>query len=96
MRRCPGIAFGVDLACFFSGVNHTPIAHAEFITALTPLVLIPVAAITLRERVSRRTVVAGAVALAGVALILSKAPAGGTSYLGDLLVLAAVATWVST
>jgi len=90
----PGIAFGVDLACFFSGVNHTPIAHAEFITALTPLVLVPVAAITLRERVSRRTVVAGAVALAGVALILSTAPAGGTSYLGDLLVLAAMATWV--
>src|SRR4051812_11788112 len=90
----PGIAFGVDLACFFEGVNRTPIAHAEFITALTPLVLIPVAAVTLHERVARRAIVAGAVAVAGIAVILSKAPAGGTSALGDMLVLAAMATWV--
>src|SRR5690606_31044738 len=27
----PGIAFGINLSCFFSGVTRTPIAHAEFI-----------------------------------------------------------------
>jgi drug/metabolite transporter (DMT)-like permease len=90
----PGIAFGVNLSCFFSGVNHTPIAHAEFISALTPLVLIPVAAVTLGERVPRRAVAAGAVALTGVALVLGQTPAGGTSYLGDLLVLGAMGAWV--
>ena len=85
----------MNLSCFFSGVNHTPIAHAEFISALTPLVLIPVAAVTLGERVPRRAVAAaGAVALTGVALVFAQTPAGGTSHLGDLLVLGAMGAWV--
>ena len=84
----------MNLSCFFSGVAHTPIAHAEFVSALTPLVLIPVAAVTLGERVPRRAVAAGAVALTGVALVLGQTPAGGTSYLGDLLVLGAMGAWV--
>jgi drug/metabolite transporter (DMT)-like permease len=90
----PGVVFGVNLACFFSGANRTPIAHAEFISALTPVVLIPVAAVVLKERIQRYAVVGGAVALAGVTLILRQAPAAGTSVSGDLLVIGAVVAWV--
>jgi drug/metabolite transporter (DMT)-like permease len=91
----PGIAFGINLSCFFSGVDRTPIAHAEFISALAPLILVPLAAITLHERVQRYVVVCGAVALSGVLMILSEAPSGGTSYLGDLLVACSMLAWVA-
>jgi drug/metabolite transporter (DMT)-like permease len=90
----PGVAFGVNLSCFFSGVARTPIAHAEFISALAPLVLVPLAAVTLHERVERSVVLLGGVALVGVALILSRSSSTGTSYVGDLLVVGAVASWV--
>jgi S-adenosylmethionine uptake transporter len=91
----PGVAFGINLSCFFSGVTLTPVAHAEFINALAPLVLIPVAALVLKERVRRHVVVCGAVALSGVLLILSPSPAAGTSYRGDLLVVASMLAWVA-
>ncbi len=90
----PGVVFGINLACFFSGATRTPIAHAEFISALTPVVLIPVAAIVLGERIHRYAVVGGALALAGISLILSQAPPAGTSLSGDLLVAGAVVAWV--
>lgn len=90
----PGIAFGVNLSCFFSGVTRTPIAHAEFVSALTPLVLLPLAALTLNERVQRHVVIGGVVAVSGVALILSQAPSGGTSYFGDFLVACSMLAWV--
>ncbi len=90
----PGVAFGVNLSCFFSGVARTPIAHAEFISALAPLVLLPLGAVILKEHVPRAAIRWGVVALGGVALILSQAPAGGTSIAGDLLVVAAMLAWV--
>lgn len=90
----PGVAFGVNLSCFFSGIELTPVAHAEFINALTPLVMVPFAAVRLGEPVHGSVVVAGAAALAGVALILGNAPAGGTSVPGDLLVAGGMLAWV--
>jgi drug/metabolite transporter (DMT)-like permease len=90
----PGVAFGVNLSCFFSGATRTPIAHAEFISALTPLVLIPLAAVMLRERVPRAVLVCGAVALCGVMLVLSRAPSKGASSAGDLLVLGSMGAWI--
>src|SRR3954447_4262963 len=96
-RLCalPGFVFGLNIALFFSGVDRTPIAHAEFISALTPLVLVPLTAITLKERVPRAAIVAGVFALAGVSQILSRSPSGHTSYLGDLMILGAMSTWIT-
>jgi drug/metabolite transporter (DMT)-like permease len=90
----PGVVFGINLACFFSGATRTPIAHAEFISALTPLVLIPAAALVLGEQIRRYAIVGGVVALGGVSLILSQTPPEGTSVSGDLLVAGAVVAWV--
>jgi drug/metabolite transporter (DMT)-like permease len=89
-----GIAVGLNLSFFFSGVIRTPIAHAEFVNALTPLVLIPLAAHRLKERVHRYVVISGVIALSGVVLILSQAPAAGASYLGDFLVICSMVAWV--
>ena len=45
-RLCalPGFVFGLNIALFFSGVDRTPIAHAEFISAMAPLVMVPLTA----------------------------------------------------
>lgn len=94
LATIPGLLFGVNLSLFFSGAARTPIAHAEFISALTPVVMVPLAARLARQRVERAVVVLGALALSGVVLILSAAPAGGTSLTGDALVVGAVATWI--
>jgi len=91
----PGIAFGVNLACFFSGATRTPIAHAEFISALTPVVMVPLAARRLRERVDPLTAGCGFAAICGVALILGRSGTSGTSLAGDALVVAAVAAWIA-
>jgi drug/metabolite transporter (DMT)-like permease len=93
LATLPGIAFGVNLSCFFSGVERTPIAHAEFISACAPLILVPVGAWRLRERVPRYVVVCGAVALGGVSLILASRSSAPTSVGGDLLVAGSVVAW---
>jgi drug/metabolite transporter (DMT)-like permease len=93
LATVPGIAFGVNLACFFSGVERTPIAHAEFISACAPLILVPVGAWRLRERVPRHVMVCGTVALAGVALILASKSSAATSLGGDVLVAGSVVAW---
>ncbi|MCU1387905.1 MAG: hypothetical protein JWL72_1243 [Ilumatobacteraceae bacterium] len=94
LAALPGVAFGVNLTCFFSGVDRTPIAHAEIINALTPLVMIPVAAVVLGERIERYVVGCGLAAITGMALVLSRTSGGGTSYVGDGLVVVAVLAWV--
>lgn len=94
LATLPGIAFGVNLSCFFSGVERTPIAHAEFISACAPLILVPLGAWRLRERVPRHVLVWGAVALGGVALILASKSSAATSVPGDLMVAGAVLAWV--
>lgn len=95
LATLPGIAFGVNLSCFFSGVERTPIAHAEFISACAPLILVPLGAWRLGERVPHQVVGCGAVALGGIALILSGTSSARTSLAGDLLVAGSVLAWVT-
>jgi drug/metabolite transporter (DMT)-like permease len=91
----PGVLFGVNLSCFFSGVERTPIAHAEFISACAPLILVPLGAWRLRERVQRQVLAGGAVALGGVVLILATKSSAATSVGGDLLVAGSMLAWVA-
>ncbi len=53
-----GLFFGANIALFFTAITKTSIAHAEFIGAMTPLVLLP----------SRGADVPGAAELAGAAM----------------------------
>jgi drug/metabolite transporter (DMT)-like permease len=60
-RRClpAGVCFGLNIALFFTGVTRTRVANAEFIGTLTPLIVIPIAAWRLRERLPRRVLCLG-------------------------------------
>jgi drug/metabolite transporter (DMT)-like permease len=66
---------------FISALNHTSVARVLFILAVSPVLAALLAWLTLGEPVSRRTVLAMALALVGVALMLG-APGEG-SLAGD-------------
>lgn len=91
-----GVLFGVNLACFFTAVTMTSIAHAEFLGALTPLVLVPAGAVLFAEPAEWRALAWGAIAIVGVAIVLfGGADTGTASMRGDLLVLVAMLLWAS-
>lgn len=89
-----GIALGTDVAFFFSAVKLTTIANATVIGALQPVVVGIVAARFFGERIHRRDVILGAVALAGVVLVVLGANGSPQwSLTGDLLAVGAVLSW---
>jgi drug/metabolite transporter (DMT)-like permease len=75
----PGMGFAILTAIasstFIVALNHTSVANVLFLQALAPLAAALLAAVTLRERVSPKTVVAMIVALAGVGVMVG-APDG--------------------
>ena len=90
----PGLAFGANIAIFFTAITKTSIAHAEFISSLTPLVLLPAGAFFFGERPNWRSLRWGALSIVGVALVLFFGPSNGASSLqGDALMLCVITTW---
>ena len=49
----PGAVFGINITCFFTAITRTSIANAEFIGALTPLIVVPAGALFFHEKVNR-------------------------------------------
>jgi drug/metabolite transporter (DMT)-like permease len=84
-----GIGFAVCLAlasgAFIAALNHTSVARVLFIQAISPVLASLLAWIALSEPVDRRTAIALATAIAGVALMLG-APGSGNLE-GDVLAL---------
>jgi drug/metabolite transporter (DMT)-like permease len=76
-----GIAVAVCVAAasgaFISALNHTSVARVLFILALAPVLAAVLARVFLGEAITRRTVLAMALALAGVALMLGAPGEGG-------------------
>jgi len=90
----PGLFFGANISLFFTAINKTSIAHAEFIGALTPLVLLPLGALMFAERPNWRALRWGGVSVVGVALVLFFGPEQGASSIeGDLLMIGVMALW---
>jgi drug/metabolite transporter (DMT)-like permease len=90
----PGLFFGANIAMFFTAITKTSIAHAEFIGALTPLVLLPVGALFFAEPPNWRALRWGAVSIVGVALVLFFGSAQSASSIeGDLLMIVVMALW---
>ncbi len=90
----PGVLFAMNLLLFFNGTIRTAVAHAEFIGALTPLLVIPAAAMVFHERVPRAVLWLGLIALCGLALIIFVGRSSkGVSFLGDVLIVCAICTW---
>ncbi len=89
-----GLALGADVAFFFSAIKLTSVANATVIGALQPIVVSIVAARFFGERIVRRDVLLGLVAIAGVAaVVLSGAEEAGRDLVGDLLSIGALLSW---
>jgi drug/metabolite transporter (DMT)-like permease len=90
----PGVLFAANLLLFFNGTIRTAVAHAEFIGALTPLLVIPAAALVFHERVPKAVLWLGLVALTGLTLIIFIGRSSrGVSVTGDVLIGCAICTW---
>ncbi len=96
LRRAaiPGAAFGLNITAFFTGVSKTAVANAEFIGALTPLLVVPAGAFLFKERINLRALSFGFVSLAGLILVLFNAPPrGNATWTGNLIVVLAMVLW---
>src|ERR1700754_2692503 len=84
------LCVAVASASFIAALNHSSVARVLFILAVSPVLAALLARVTLGEPISRRTVVAMALALAGVTVMLGSPGEG--SLAGDgLAFLAALA-----
>ncbi len=98
LRRAvvPGIAFGLNLTAFFTGVTHTTVANAEFIGALTPLLLVPAGAVMFHEHLNPRALAFGIISLGGLALVLfGGSTSGDASWTGNGIVAVAMLLWAT-
>ena len=90
----PGLFFGLNIAIFFTAITRTSIAHAEFITTLTPLVLLPAGAAFFGECPNWGALKFGLISVVGIALVLAFGPTGGAATPGgDLLMVLVIGTW---
>ena len=91
----PGLFFGANIAIFFTAITKTSIAHAEFIGAMTPLILLPVGSIFFGEHPNWRALRWGLLSIVGVALVLFYGPRQSASSLGgDLLMIVVMVCWI--
>ena len=94
LALAPGLAFGANIALFFTAITKTSIAHAEFITALTPLVLLPAGAFFFGERPNWSALRWGLISIVGVSCVLFFGPEQGTSSVsGDLMMIGVITLW---
>ena len=66
-----GVVVTVMGLLFFFGLGRIPMAQAIALTFISPLIALFLAAVTLGEKVGRRTVIASLIAFAGVVLIVA-------------------------
>jgi drug/metabolite transporter (DMT)-like permease len=84
------VCVAIASASFISALNHAPVARVLFILAVAPVLAALLARVALGEPLTRRTVLAMALALAGVTLMLG-APGEGSVAGDGLAFLAALA-----
>ena len=81
-----GALFAIDIGLGFSSFNHTSIANATLIGALTPLLVLLVAPRLFGDRIRRIDLLWIALALGGTVLVVFAGQNnGGNGYLGDAL-----------
>jgi drug/metabolite transporter (DMT)-like permease len=92
----PGVAFGLNITFFFTGVTKTTVASAEFTGALTPLLVVPLGALIFKERIRLGALVYGLISLVGLGLVLFNAPPTGEfSWTGVAWIGCAVCLWAT-
>lgn len=92
----PGIVFGLNLTCFFTGVTKTTVANAEFVASLTPLLVVPAGAFFFKEHINPKALWFGLLSLAGLMIVLFNAPPRGeASWTGNAIIFCAVFLWAT-
>ncbi|MFZ4720041.1 MAG: DMT family transporter [Ilumatobacteraceae bacterium] len=92
----PGIAFGLNITFFFTGVTKTTVASAEFTGALTPMIVVPLGAVLFKERMRLGALLYGLISLVGLALVLFNAPPNGEfSWGGVAWIACATCLWAT-
>lgn len=90
----PGIVFGLNITAFFTGVTKTSVANAEFIGALTPVILVPAGALLFKERINGRALWFGLVSFVGLMLVLFNVPATSVAtWEGNFIIVLAMFSW---
>ncbi|MGK6320884.1 DMT family transporter [Sphingomonas sp. DT-204] len=85
-----GVVSAVMAILFFWGLARVPMAQAIALAFIAPLIALFLAAVILKERIGRASIVASAIAFAGVLAILAgqaRAELGHEAFLGALAVL---------
>ena len=92
-----GVLFGLNLALFFSAVQHTSIANAAIIGTLTPVVVLPIAVRFMGEQLTAIRVVCALVAVGGVvaSVLVSGGTEGQATRYGDLLAVGSLLVWLA-
>jgi drug/metabolite transporter (DMT)-like permease len=85
------VCIAISSASFIGALNHTSVARVLFISSVAPIIGALLARVTLGEPITRRTMIALLLALAGVAL-MAGAPGEG-DLAGDGLALVAAASF---
>jgi probable blue pigment (indigoidine) exporter len=93
--RFAALMFGVHLIGFFGAARLTSVAVVLLIYALAPVLIIPIAALLLHERPTRTIIGLGAVAIVGVALVVTTGSSHGSNpALGLVVSIGNLALWV--
>ncbi|MCB0966112.1 MAG: DMT family transporter [Ilumatobacter sp.] len=80
------LCLGLQISLFFTAVTKTSIAHAEFIAALGPLLIIPAGFLFFHEQPNWKALRWGALSVVGLAIVLLYGPDQGVAtWQGDLL-----------
>ncbi|WP_047452929.1 DMT family transporter [Rhizobium rhizogenes] len=82
----------ISQACFIGALYMTTVANVTMIYATAPFIAAFLSWTILKERVAKRTLIAGGVCLVGVAVIVASSIGGGTGV-GDLLALGMTVTF---
>ncbi len=91
-----GALFAVDIGLGFSAFNHTSIANATLIEALTPLLVLLLAGRMFDDHIRRIDFAWFALALGGTAIVvLAGQHQGGDGFLGDALAAASLIAWTA-
>jgi drug/metabolite transporter (DMT)-like permease len=77
---------GASMICYLAALRHTSVANVVVIYATAPFVAAAIARLAFSDRASPRTLLAGLVALVGVAVTVGGTPRGA-GLAGDLLAL---------
>jgi drug/metabolite transporter (DMT)-like permease len=93
-----GVLFALDVALFFTALKTTTITNANIVSSLQPVLIALVVGKLFGERLNRSFFVWTAVAIVGVAVVITgsaESNEGVHSWTGDLLALGATFSWAA-